>query len=492
VTAPSLIGTTLGGYEVQALLGSGGMATVYRGLDGDLQRPVAIKVLAPHAAALPGFTERFRQEARLVANLRHPNIVQVYAFGEERGLTYMVQELLPGPTLEEYMADAAQQGRRLSQDEITQIISQLAAALDAAHAAGVIHRDVKPANALWNADGALALTDFGIAKDTIAAISQTQTGMVMGTPAYMAPEQGQGFPLSPASDVYALGVVLYEMLAGKVPFVGSTPQAVVLQHIQNPPPSLGGIRPNLPPAIETVVQRALAKDPQARFASAGALAAALQQAWASPLSVSVHEQPTRVWVPPAGAGYAAPAAPTTPTAILVGQGQPAPLAAPPMAPPMAVPRRTAHLLPILGALLLLAFLVGGGLALRGDPTVIMLPSVVVVHATPLPTAEAETSAAVPTADAPVTPIGQVRALLASADAGPESSALLGVLVQVQQSIDQSDPAGATTHLAELQRNLLAAARAGTLRPALLRQALSGIDAIADEHGLSLPLTVSAD
>lgn len=311
----------------------------------------------------------------------------------------------------------------------------------------------------------------------------------MGTPAYMAPEQGQGFPLSPASDVYALGVVLYEMLAGKVPFVGSTPLAVVILHIQNPPPSLGGIRPDLPLAIETVVQRALAKDPQARFASAGALAAALQQAWASPPSVSVHEQPTRAWVPPARAGYAAPAAPTTPAILPVGQeGQPALLAA----PLMAVPRRPVRFLPILGALLLLAFLVGGGLALRGDPTVITLPSVVVIHATPLPTAEAETSAAVPTADAPITPIGQVRALLASADAGPEGPTLLGTLDQAQQSIDQHDPAGTTTHLAELQRGLLAAARAGTLRPALLRQTLGDIDAIADEQGLSLPLTVSAD
>ena len=189
MSTAKLIGARLGGYEVKDLLGSGGMASVFRGFDPNLQRLVAIKVLSLTAAAMPGFTDRFRQEARLIANLRHPNIVHIYDFGEERGLIYMVQELLPGPTLEQRMADVSRRRARLASDEIITIITQLAGALDAAHAAGVIHRDVKPANALWNAIGALVLTDFGIAKNTVAPVNQTQAGMVMGTPTYMSPEQ---------------------------------------------------------------------------------------------------------------------------------------------------------------------------------------------------------------------------------------------------------------------------------------------------------------
>ena len=492
MSAPSLIGTTLGGYAVQALLGSGGMASVYRGLDPNLQRPVAIKVLGAHAAAMPGFAGRFRQEARLIANLRHPNIVQVYAFGEERGLTYMVQELLPGPTLEQHMADAAQLGRRLQPDKVTRIIAQLATALDAAHAAGVIHRDVKPANALWNSAGALVLTDFGIAKDTVGAVAQTQAGLVMGTPTYMAPEQAQGLPLTPATDVYALGIVLFELLAGRVPFDAPTPLAVALQHIQSPPPSLVGLRPDLPPAVEAVVQRALAKEPQARFANAGALAQALEQAWTAPVGAgSVHQLPTQAWIPSASAR----ATPVATAAPIPRQhphgGAPAPLAG----GGPAGAGRPSLLLPILGTLLLLVFAGGALLALRGNPDT-------TAQVTPAPTATtaedatpaSPTSAgtfATPTTPASV-PVAQVRELLAGAEAGPNGPALLATLDQAQQALDQGDAAGASSRLAELQRTLLADARAGTLAPTLLRKALSGVDAVADEHGLTLPLTVSAN
>jgi eukaryotic-like serine/threonine-protein kinase len=237
-SAANLAGTRLGVYEIQALIGSGGMASVYRGFDHNLQRPVAIKVLSAEAAREPGFAERFRQEARLIASLRHPNIVQIYDFGEQSGHTYMVQELLPGPTLEQQFVELAAQGSRLSGHEIVDIARQLAAALDAAHAAGIIHRDVKPSNALWNAIGALALTDFGIAKNTLTAAGHTQVGVVVGTPNYLSPEQAQGLPLTPASDIYALGVLLYELITGALPFESRTPMGVVLAHIQTPPPPL--------------------------------------------------------------------------------------------------------------------------------------------------------------------------------------------------------------------------------------------------------------
>ncbi|MFO7171202.1 MAG: serine/threonine-protein kinase, partial [Chloroflexota bacterium] len=164
LTPSTVLGARLGDYEIQDVLGSGGMATVYRGFDHTLQRPVAIKVLSEAAAAQPGLVERFRQEARLIARLRHPHIVQVYAFGQVDQVVYMVQELLPGPTLATRLQELAAQGQPMPRQEILAVIGQLAAALDAAHAAGIIHRDVKPSNAMWNAAGELALTDFGIAK----------------------------------------------------------------------------------------------------------------------------------------------------------------------------------------------------------------------------------------------------------------------------------------------------------------------------------------
>src|SRR4051812_736995 len=299
---PALIGTRLAAYDIQALLGSGGMANVYRAFDTNLRRAVAIKVLSPAAAAQPGFAERFRQEARLIANLRHPNIVQVYDFGEQDGQSYMVQELLAGPTLGAWMSDLAARSMRPAPDEINAIVIQLAGALDAAHAAGIIHRDVKPANALWHDPGRLVLTDFGIAKQMFSDANQTQFGVVFGTPSYLSPEQAQTLPLTPASDVYSLGVVLYELLAGDVPFRGATPLRVAMDHIQTPPPPLPA-RLGLPPEVTAVVQRALAKNPAARFASAGELAQALTRAWAvSPMppassGADIHNQATQHWQP---------------------------------------------------------------------------------------------------------------------------------------------------------------------------------------------------
>src|SRR5215210_667710 len=205
VNAPSLIGATLGAYDIQALLGTGGMATVYQGFDQNLHRSVAVKVLSAALAADSSYVDRFRQEARLIASLRHPHIAQVYAFGEHAGAPYMVQELLPGPTLEQRLKDLAVQGERMPQPEVLATITQLASALDAAHAIGVIHRDVKPSNTLYNAQGQVILTDFGIARnENDITRAMTAPGLVVGTPGYVAPEQVDGrAPLTPACDVYA-------------------------------------------------------------------------------------------------------------------------------------------------------------------------------------------------------------------------------------------------------------------------------------------------
>jgi serine/threonine-protein kinase len=485
VSTAKLIGASLGGYEVKDLLGSGGMASVFRGFDPNLQRQVAIKVLSLTAAAMPGFTDRFRQEARLIANLRHPNIVHIYDFGEERGLIYMVQELLPGPTLEQHMADVSRRRARLTPDEIIAIISQLAGALDAAHAAGVIHRDVKPANALWNAAGALVLTDFGIAKNTVAPVNQTQAGMVMGTPTYMSPEQSQGTPLTSATDIYSLGVVLYELIAGQAPFESPTPVGVLIQHIQTPPPSLSSLQPDLPVAVDAVVQRALAKDPAARFNSAGELAQALQQAWTAvpaPVSVvqypSVHQQATQAWTP-----HQPP--PVLPPAPMVQHSAP------------RVSRRTSLLLPILGALLFLFFACGAFLALRGDspanPTSVSQATIGPATAA-LPAAPVDPQQPSVTAEPlPAGPIDELQTLLAGGVAdgsiGSGGEALLTALKETQQALEQGDTATATARLTELQLNLLREVDNGNIQPEMMRQALAGIATIASDHGLTLPLSV---
>lgn len=498
MSAPDLIGSTLGGYGVQALLGSGGMASVYRGFDPNLQRPVAIKVLSSAAAAIPGFAERFQQEARLIANLRHPNIVQVHDFGEENGLTYMVQELLPGPTLEQYMADLAARGTPLPPAKVVKIISQLADALDAAHAAGVIHRDVKPGNALWNAAGALVLTDFGIAKNIIAPNNQTQAGLVMGTPAYMSPEQAQGLTLTPASDIYALGVVLYELIAGKVPFEGATPMGVVLQHIQSPPPPLHPHRPDVPPDVEAVVQRALDKEPGARFGSASALAQALQQAWpVTPrgAAVAINDQPTQIW---SNGSVAAP--PVQVTAVpALSSAAPGPTPQPDPTPtvqasPGAAARRPPFVLLVLGGLLALFLLVGLLLALRTAESVADRPTAIQPTDVSQLVQTAAPAATAPPAAPTDGPVAQLRALFDNAADLPagQGAELRAALDDTQRALAEGDTGRAQARLVELQKELLQGARAREIEPRFVRQAMTGISALADRAGLTLPLSVSSE
>jgi serine/threonine-protein kinase len=260
-------------YTLLEPIGHGGMAVVYRARQDSLERTVAVKILSENLAASPEFMERFRREARTAANLRHPNVITVFDFGEdERGVPYLVLEYVEGPTL----ADLMDSG--LDDSRIPGLFDQIAAGLDYAHARGVIHRDIKPGNVLLTDDGRAVLADFGLAW-LLEGTHLTLTGGVIGTPEYMAPEQATGDPIDHRADVYALGVVLYEMLVGSRPFVAETPIAVLLQHLQDAPPSVLEARPDLPPAVGDVIARALAKDPDERYGSAGELARAFREAF---------------------------------------------------------------------------------------------------------------------------------------------------------------------------------------------------------------------
>ncbi len=268
-----LIGKTLGKYEVLEHIGHGGMSEVYKGQHVQLDRMVAVKVLHPFLANEEGFVIRFKREASIVAKLRHPNIMQVFDFdyNEELDIYYMVMEFIDGPTLKDRLNNEA-----LPQEEAVRIGALIADALDYAHRRGMVHRDVKPANIMFMPDGQPVLTDFGIAK-MLTLSGLTASGAMVGTPAYMAPEVGMGRPGSAAADIYSLGVVLYQMVTGQLPFQSESPMGMVMQHINESPPPLEQFAPSLLPALDAVIMKALAKQPEERFASAAEMAAALRQ-----------------------------------------------------------------------------------------------------------------------------------------------------------------------------------------------------------------------
>jgi formylglycine-generating enzyme required for sulfatase activity/predicted Ser/Thr protein kinase len=272
VAQPNLIGKTLGKYQVLEEIGRGGMGAVYRGYDPSLDRSVAIKVLAPHLVWERDFVQRFLQEARTAARLQHPHIVAVYDIGEQDGTYYIVMQYVDGRPLD----DVLRQEGPLPPERAAAILAQVASALEAAHREGLVHRDVKPANILLRPRDQAVLTDFGIAR-ALAGTRLTQTGMMVGTPGYISPEQIRGQEVGPAADQYALGVVAYELLAGGPPFAGDTP-TLLHAHVYDPPPPLRARKRELSTAVEGVVLRALAKEPGQRWASVGEFARQLQAA----------------------------------------------------------------------------------------------------------------------------------------------------------------------------------------------------------------------
>ncbi|MFQ6101234.1 MAG: protein kinase [Anaerolineae bacterium] len=269
----NLIGQHLGPYRILEQIGIGGMATVYKAYQPAMDRYVAIKVIAAHFAQDETFLRRFRREAKAVAQLEHAHILPVHDFGEADGRPYLVMRFLEAGTLKDRMAQGP-----LPLTEVNRIVGQVGSALDYAHRMGVIHRDVKPTNVLLDAEGDAFLTDFGLARMMEASVQLTETGVGIGTPAYMSPEQGKGAKVDSRSDVYSLGVMLYEMVTGRAPYEAETPLAVVLKHIQEPLPLPRSIRPEVPEEVERVILRAMAKEPEDRYQTAGEMVRALDAA----------------------------------------------------------------------------------------------------------------------------------------------------------------------------------------------------------------------
>ncbi|MGQ0520373.1 MAG: serine/threonine-protein kinase [Actinomycetota bacterium] len=335
-------------YRLGPLLGRGGMAEVYDGYDERLHRPVAVKLLRPDMAADPDVRSRFEVEARAAAGLSHPNVVAVFDTGEDEGTPFIVMERLPGQTLADRMASGP-----LDQDWLRRMAGDVLAALGAAHAAGVIHRDVKPGNILISEDGRAKVADFGIAKSAEVAMHSTGTGLLVGTPAYLAPERVEGQPATARSDLYALGVVLYEALVGAKPYEGETAVATAHAVLHQRHRPLVEARPGVDPALAAAVERALERDPSRRPASAREMAREVRAV----APAAGPDATVTLSAPDAGADR-----------TLVG----APLMAPAPAPAGVRPRPVARSRPapgtialvagaaLLAAVLLAAVLQGGG------------------------------------------------------------------------------------------------------------------------------------
>lgn len=297
----------LGKYEIIDRIGRGGMAEVYRGYHPALDRYVAVKLLHPFLADDPEFKDRFENEARNVAKLKHPNIVQVYDFeyDSEGESYYMVMELINGPTLKDNLFDLSSSEEWFPVAESIRVVRHAAEALAYAHQRGMIHRDVKPANLMLDEDQRVVLTDFGIAK-IVTGTQFTASGGMVGTPAYMAPEQGLGEAGDERSDIYSLGVILFQLVTGRLPFDADTPLGIILKHLNEPVPSPHEFNPDIPEDLENIICCALAKDPADRYQSAAEMAYDLERLDSTGHRLAQYETPPRFSVAPYETNPAAP------------------------------------------------------------------------------------------------------------------------------------------------------------------------------------------
>ena len=301
-------GSQFAGYTIEGMLDRGGMGVVYKAADTELDRTVALKIIAPEHTQNPDAVTRFKSEARLAASLEHPNIVPIHRGGEYHGVLYLAMRFVPGTNLR-HVVDQGQ----LDLDRVQRVTTSVASALDAAHERGLVHRDVKPANILISGEGDhehVYLTDFGLTKRLGSAGSLTRTGAWVGTPDYVAPEQIQAGTVDGRADIYSLGCVLYEMLTGSVAYPKDNDMAKLWAHVTDPPPSPSLTRPELNRAFDEVVARATAKDPAARYSKASELAAAVDRAVAEQRS---QIAPDGLQVTRAAAGTAPPPAPAPPS-----------------------------------------------------------------------------------------------------------------------------------------------------------------------------------
>ncbi|MDQ3953073.1 MAG: protein kinase [Actinomycetota bacterium] len=284
-------GRLLGGrYLLEERIAAGGMGTVYGATDQRLQRRVAVKLLKEDLAQDERFVARFEREARAAAALSHPNVASVFDYGEDEATRFIVMELAPGRDL----ARVLREDGRLPPERARAIGVQICAALAHAHSAGLVHRDVKPANVIVDESGGVKVTDFGIARAS-GETTLTATGSVLGSAQYMAPEQASGAPVTPATDVYSAGIVLYEMLTNAVPFTGDSPVSVAMRHVSDEVPAPSSVVPGVPESLDRIVSRATAKDPARRWPDAAAMGAALEGGDTVEVAPAAATAPTTVW-----------------------------------------------------------------------------------------------------------------------------------------------------------------------------------------------------
>src|SRR5579862_428882 len=359
-----------GRYELGHLVARGGMAEVFRAHDRLLDRPVALKILFPELSVDRSFVERFRREAQAAANLSHPNIVPVFDWGEDAGTYFIVMEFVDGRALSSILRTAGP----LHPDRAAEIAADVAGALAYAHRHGVIHRDVKPGNVLITDEGTVKVTDFGIARAVNTEESLTQTGAVMGTATYFSPEQAEGMGVDTRSDIYSLGVVLFEMVVGRPPFLGDTPVAVASKHVREHPPAPREINPGIPPDLEAIILKCMAKSPEHRYATGDELRVDLMR-FREGRAVAAMLHPTGV----------NPSVGTTTTMAAVGATQALPAVGGPtgpvaMEPPASrTPVYVGILLILLAALAVVVVFLGNALGwwhLGGSSNTVTIPNLV--------------------------------------------------------------------------------------------------------------------